>query len=99
MRRAGLWVFVGMAVACSSDVTESNLAACERYRDAMLAIECGDNDLASLFPEDYCSDYETVMCDMAPYFDCLQGSAQCDADGVELNIDATGCQAEANCDG
>lgn len=97
MRGRGLLMLVGMALACSSDVGQSNVDACERYRKAMLDVQCGDVDLSAMFPEDFCEDYETAMCDMAPFFDCLQGSAQCDEDLGELLIDTTGCEAEADC--
>jgi hypothetical protein len=98
MSRAGLVGWMFLLAACGSDAGESNVAACEGYVDAMVAIECGETDFSALFPEGYCEPYRESMCDMAPYFDCLKGSAQCDESGELLEIDATACETEANCD-
>lgn len=97
MIRAGLMVGMFMAVACGGDVVEANQAACGSYRDHMVSLECGGEQLQAQFPEDYCAAYDEALCDMTPYFECLEANSGCDESGQYYSANVEQCEAEANC--
>jgi hypothetical protein len=55
------------------------VAACEQWREALIALPCGPSEGEIGID---CRDYEDYPCDASPYFECLEQSYSCSEDGA-----------------
>lgn len=86
---APLLCVLPVLVACGNPT----VAACEGWQESLLALEC--------VPDDYpigidCREYEDYPCDASAYFECLEESYSCSADG-DFQSDTTACAALQGC--
>ena len=71
MSLRSVWV---VALAAGCDPGPANVEACERYLESL---QCGKNDLTTVYPTGFCAGFEDVRCEMAPWFDCLVEGSEC----------------------